>query len=120
MREWALLPWFRERGEHLISPDDLAAAVKLLPYGKVFRVAGRDGDFVVLNYGATSIRAAAAAITPITADVRAPGTSVVLMNDKPAEVLEVHLHHERREPMYVLRVGGKKRTKRYWNSDFAP
>jgi hypothetical protein len=116
--DWALLPWHRDSGAQLLHDADVSTAVKLLPYGKVFCVTGRDGAFVVLNYGTVSLRAVPTAIVPIAADVRAIGESVRLKNGEHAEVREVLWHHLRAEPMYLLRVAGKKKSKRSWNSDF--
>jgi hypothetical protein len=115
---WGLYPWFEEQGVDLIHPDDLAAVKALMLYGKVFRLLGEHEGFVRLGYGKAEFRVRPSLFKEISAEVHAIGETVVLKDGRIGEVIGVQWHHQRSEPMYQLRLEGKKRSNRYWNSDF--
>jgi hypothetical protein len=48
--------WWPERGEEAFHPEDRAAAHGLIPSDRVWRRAGRQGPYIVLEYGATQLR----------------------------------------------------------------
>ncbi len=116
---WGLYPWFEEHGTDLIHPDDLDAVRKLMPNGKVFQVVGEEGGFLRLRYGEIEFRCQPTLFKPVAASVRGIGESVTLTDGRSAEVIDVQWHHQRAEPMYQLRVEGKKKSNRYWGSDLA-
>ncbi len=116
---WGLFPWFEEQGRDLIHPDDVATVRTLLPAGKVFRVLGEEDGFVRLRYGETEFRGRLPLFREISAEIHEIGGAVRLEDGQIGEVLEVNWHHQRAEPMYQIRLGGKAKSKRYWNSDFA-
>lgn len=49
-------PWWPEDGDSWVHPEDVATARSMIPSPRVWRRDGREGDFVVMRYGATSIR----------------------------------------------------------------
>jgi hypothetical protein len=118
--QWGLYPWFEEHGPQLIHPDDLALVRALVPNGKVFRVIGIEDDFVRLSYGETEFRARPSLFKAVDGEVHGIGESVILKDGYVGEIIGVQWHHQRGEPMYQLRVDGKRKSNRYWNSDFAP
>ena len=116
---WGLCPWFEEQGANLIHADDLAAVRALTPNGKVFRLVGEEDGLLRLRYGDAEFRAHPSLFTPVVGPVHAVGEALALTDGRVGEVVGVHWHHERAEPMYQLRLEGKRTSKRYWNADFA-
>lgn len=114
---WGLYPWFEERGEELIHPDDLETIRTLRPNGKVFHVTDAEDPFLRFVYGDISFRALPSLLCEIDVDVHGIGERVTLADGRVGEVVGVHWHAQRAEPMYQLRVAGKSKSKRYWNSD---
>lgn len=115
---WGLYPWFEECGTHLIHPEDLAVVRTLVPGGKIFRVMGEDEKFIWLSYGEIEFRALPSLFKEILGKVHGIGESIVLKDGRKGEVIGMQWHHQRAEPMYQLRVDGKKKSNRYWNEDF--
>ena len=117
---WGLYPWFEERGANLIHPDDLTAVRALVPSGKVFRIAGDENEFIRLSYGNKEFRALPSLFQEVLFSIREIGETVTLKDGRKAEVIGINWHHQRGEPMYQVRIDGKNRSNRYWNSDFDP
>ena len=115
---WGLYPWFEEYGEEMLHPDDVHIMRKLMPNGKIFRLAGNEGAFVRLQYGEIEVRVQPSLFKPVDAKVRAIGQTVTLKDGRSGEVVGIQWHYQRSEPMYQLRVDGKKKSNRYWESDF--
>ena len=114
---WGLYQWYEEHGAELIHPDDLETVRKLVPGNRVFRVAGEKAGFLYFRYGEIEFRGRPRLLERIKAQVREVGDTVTLTDGRSAQVMDVRWHFQRAEPMYQLRVEGKKRSKRYWNSD---
>ncbi|MEM1272939.1 MAG: hypothetical protein AAGF88_03930 [Pseudomonadota bacterium] len=118
---YVLFPWFEEHGERHIHPDDLEYVRSAHPYGRVFGYAGRDGKYSVLQFGDRTIRVLPKLLQNVPSsrfDFFDVGEDVVLVKDEqPATVLSVMWHFEKNEPIYQLRVNGKKKSKRYWQAD---
>lgn len=115
---WGLYPWFEEHGANMIHPEDLLLVRAITPSGKVFQKTGEDGDFIRLRYGTVEFRAKPSLFCLVDATIHGIGTTVSLEDGGRGEVTGIHWHHQRSEPMYELRVEGKKTSRRYWNSDF--
>lgn len=114
---WGWCSWSESRGTDLVPSDDLAAVRALQPGGKVLRLLGDEAGFVRLGYGAVTVRMRPSLFHVVDVLVHEPGDALVLADGRGAEVLDVHWHHQRAEPMYRLRVAGKVRSRRYWNAD---
>ena len=54
--KYGYFPWWPEEGDDRFHPDDLAAARALIPSGRIFRRAGRDGDYQLMHYGEVTLR----------------------------------------------------------------
>lgn len=117
--EWGLCPWFEEDGTELVHPGDVEVVRALQPYGKLMQVVGRSDRYVRLRYGATEFRIQPTMFSPVPVRPRSFGEHVRLRNGETGEVVEIRWHHQRAAPMYQLVIQGKKRSKRYWESDFA-
>ncbi|MBL8892391.1 MAG: hypothetical protein JNL67_20615 [Planctomycetaceae bacterium] len=118
---WGLYPWFPEHGETMIHPEDVVTVKSLMPSGKVFQVVGEDGDYLVLSYGELSFRAKPELFRSVERPHKQIGDTVEVVSkgeQQSAKVVEIHWHHQKNEPFYVLTINGKKSSKRYWNADF--
>lgn len=115
---WGLYPWFEEHGTDLIHPEDLATVRALMPNGKVFRVMGEDEGFIRLSYGDIEFRARPSLFKELAGEVHGIGEAITLTDGRTGEVIGIQWHHQRAEPMYQLSIEGKKKSNRYWNSDF--
>jgi hypothetical protein len=116
---WGLLVWFAEHGTERIHPEDRGVVIAFHPSGKLFRASGEDRDWLRLQYGHITLRVHSSLFHPVDATVRDIGGRVTLIDGRVAEVIGIMWHHLRAEPMYQLSFGGKRKSKRYWNSDFA-
>lgn len=116
---WGLYPWFEEHGTGLIHPQDLSAVRALLPNGKVFRLVAEEDGFLRLRYGEAEFRARPPLSRPVVGHIRGVAEAITLWDGRAGQVIGVQWHHQRDEPMYQLRLEGKKKSKRYWNADFA-
>jgi hypothetical protein len=54
--KYGYFPWWPEDGDEWIHPADVAAARAMIPSGRVFRRDGNDGDYVLMHYGAVTLR----------------------------------------------------------------
>jgi len=114
---FGIYPWFPGDDEALIAEADVGAFRDLLPNGKVFYCAGIEGDRLVLKYGEKVFRVSPILFREVKTVVRAVGSTVRLADGSLATVADVMWHFARGEPMYLLILSGKKKSRRYWNSD---
>lgn len=118
MSDWGLYPWFEERA--LIHPDDLALVQVLQPYGLVLEIVERCEDFVRLRYGDWEFRGHPSLLRPLDISPKRIGDRVVIQGRRSGEVVNVRWHYAQHLPFYELRISGKRKSKRYWDSDFRP
>lgn len=114
---WVIAPWFQGKNLEAVHVDDRELALSKPLAGPVFEVVGRDGRFAILDYDGGHLRVLAYALKPISKRVIRPGTKVSLADGRRGNVRYVGWHSKRDEPMYLLNLEGKKKSKRYWNSD---
>lgn len=120
MDTWGLYPWFEEQGEDCIHADDRAAFRALGAYGKVF-VCEAANEYLVLRYGDHSYRVRPSLFQPVLAPAFGFGDRVrTVEKGREGTVQDIQWHHARREPMFFLRVDGKRLGRRYWTTDLQP
>lgn len=118
-RKWALYSWLPGSDDHFIYPDDLKIASSILPYGKVLRVVGSDGPYLVMEYGASRFRGRGDLARWIDAPEFWIGDHVKIADKgEVGIVVDVGWHHKNRRPMYFLLVDGKRRGRRYDEQEF--
>ena len=116
---WGLYQWFEEHGTDLIHPEDLPGFRALIPNGKIFECVGRDEEYLTLRYGDMEFRVRPSLFKIVARPSRRFGEEVHLSNGKRGIVTDIQWHFQRAEAMYHLMFDGKKRSRRYWESDFA-
>ncbi|WP_224242912.1 DUF6960 family protein [Hyalangium gracile] len=116
--EWGIYAW-SSRDQRLVHPDDFDALDRLIPYGKLLRVAGVDGQYCVLEYGEKVFRVDPQRFMPKPAPRFRIGQSVATRgaDEKHGVVVDVFWHFNRGEPYYFVRFGNKVSSKRYWGED---
>jgi hypothetical protein len=116
---WGHYPWFEEHGPKLIHPEDLESFRALFPYGKVFECVAADAGQITLSHGGKSYRVGPELFRPLPIPLRRVGDEVLLKEgNRRGVVVEQAWHHQKNQAMYFLRIDGKKKSKRYWESDF--
>lgn len=116
----ALYPWFIEHGARRVHPADLQRFTELIPSGKVFGVQAGAGEWVELRYGVESFRVDPALLQRVAAPAFAIGQSVSFhRNEGPQTgvVRGIFWHYEENRPFYILTVGGKKKSRRFWEAE---
>lgn len=115
---WGLYPWFEEHGPSFVHHDDLDEFRRLSPYGKIFKLIGRDGTFIIISYGNSSFRVLPDLFQKVP-DIAFPiGSKVTIRNKKvEATVDSIQWHHGAAKPVYYLRRDGKLDSRRYSAED---
>ena len=117
---WGLYPWFLEHGQDKVHPQDLDGFQALGPagpYGLVFQVADDVPPYVVLEYGAQRFRVMPELLREVEAPRFRIGDPVLVPGGALAVVREIHWHHKRGEPFFLLMVEDRRKSKRYWTSE---
>lgn len=121
---YALFPWFSDNGSHHFYPDDLSAAIALKPFSKLFVVAGRKGNHVALDCGASRQRVRPELVQEVTVNAarffRIGEPVTVRKTGQTALIRSMTWHHKRREMMVGLEIEGKASSRRFWLRDLVP
>jgi hypothetical protein len=115
---WVLFPWFDEHGASHIHPEDIDR-FKNLPLGpKVFGVLGTLDDFTEIAYGSEVFRVKSSLLRPVPAPSFFIGQKVRVPGKNEEAVVERILWHDKEDsPFFIVRVGGKLKSKQYWAED---
>jgi hypothetical protein len=109
----------RNPAPRLVHSEDLAAFRSLSPYGRVFECVAETSRYVTLSCGGKKFRVSPELFRPVPAPRWRVGQDVVLKGDgRSATIVEMAWHHQREQAMYFLLLEGKKKSRRYWESDF--
>jgi hypothetical protein len=118
---WVLYPWFQEHGASLIHPEDLERLEQLGPYGTVWKRLGTDGEYTVLTARHQTVRVRPDLIVEVPALAFDYGQEVRLIaKDLTGVVEEIGWHHKHSRPFYLLSIGGKRHSRRYWDDELQP
>lgn len=118
---WVLYPWFEEDGPGLIHPSDFDSFRRQKPYGAIFKKCENDGIYTVISRGASRFRVLPELITEIPLSLSRNydiGHQVKLKNNTTGEIADVRWHYKLKKPMFLLRINGKRKSKRYFPEDF--
>lgn len=119
--QWVLYPWFQEHGAQLIHPDDLERLKTLGAYGTVFKQLGTDGQYTVLSAKRQTVRVLPDLIVKVPRPAFDYGQQVrVAGQDRIGVVEEIGWHHKLSRPFFLLAIGGKRQSRRYWDDELTP
>ena len=120
-RQNAIYPWFEEHGSGLIHGEDLSRFKSLMPYGKVFEIEGVFDGYVRLRYGDNTYRVKPDLLKEVPQIKYRVGDKVeIRVNSEIAEIIDVMWHQKKARPFFHVTINGKKKSNRYWESDFIP
>jgi O-acetyl-ADP-ribose deacetylase (regulator of RNase III) len=115
---WVLFPWFGGDRSDDVHPEDLQATRELMPYCKPFYAKALEGDYIRIARGSSEIRVRAERLEPIPGEPHRLGEQVRLHDGRDAVIVDALWHYKRSAPFYHVRLEGKRKSKRYWDSDF--
>jgi hypothetical protein len=119
---WGLYNWLRTDGEQYIHPNDLERFSKYQGTCYLFQCIDVETLYITLKLKNETFKVTPEFYKPLPSPKYVSGDKVKLMN-KPDDiaVIQYHMwHYDRNEPMYFISLNDKKKTKRYWESDFIP
>jgi len=139
---WGLYHGSVERGQRHVHPDDYEAFSELHPYGLLFQLVGRDGEYSLLRYRDKTYR--------VLPELFVPATSMFsriqrllprwlrprMLSVRPhrdfgelvqvwhrgelitAPICDIKWHFKRSHPYYLLTIDGKPYRRWYFDEDF--
>ncbi|MDE5891785.1 MAG: hypothetical protein K2H45_02555 [Acetatifactor sp.] len=118
--EWGVYPWFPERGAEYIHAEDLEAFEKEASNCKVFACVG-EGEYITLRYNNKCYRTRKQLFKPVPAPKYTFGQRVsIRKNGQEVTVTDIMWHYDRKEHYYLVTVGNRKKSKRYFEEELAP
>jgi len=118
--KWGTYPWFLEHGIDQIHPDDLEKFKKKANNCKVYECVDEDAQFITIKYGNTLFKVKDSLFKSVPEPKFQIGQMLKLQGKSDSEIIvtDIMWHYEKKEHYYLLTVNGKKKTKRYFESEF--
>ena len=118
---WGLYPLLVP-GDPLVHPDDADRLVTLMTHGRVFQCAGEVDGWLRLRCGAVAGRVRPDRYHPVPAPAFQPGDPVREREGarRAGVVTTIWWHSIRARPMFFISVGGRERTRRYFDDELEP
>ena len=114
--KWGLYPWFRERGEKFIHPEDLAAFQREVNNCKVYECV-EAGEYMTLRYGENCYRVMDQLFHPVPAPKFSFGQKVkILKSGEEVVITDIMWHFDRQQHYYFV-ASRKRKSKRYYESE---
>ena len=115
---WVVCQYFSEDRYDEVCPDDLEKFLQLFPYQKAFQCVGEDDKFIYLKQENNVYRVKDSLVKAIEEPKFKIGETVML-SDKNEEAIVVSIgwHYKFAEPIYIVKVNGKIKRKRYFTGD---
>jgi len=119
---WGLYKWFKEDGEHLIFPSDLERFMKFQAKSILFYCIDEDDQYITIKYKDETFRVKPELYKQVPTPKFKYGDKVKMIENPEIEAIidNILWHYDRNEPMYFIVVNGKRKSKRYWETDFIP
>lgn len=116
-----LFPWFPERGQGLVHPDDFETLTALQPYGRVFDVSRLENEMIQLTYGSLTFRVKPDFLKWVSRPKFGIGEEVVRRKDGVrVQISEILWHSKERRAFFFVSANGKRDRRRFWDSELAP
>ena len=117
--KWGTYPWFIEHGLDKIHTDDLDGFKKEANNCKVFECVNEDTQFITLKYGEKFFRVKSDIFKNVPMPKFHIGQKVSIINNSGADVVisDIMWHYDKKEHYYFITVNGKKKTKRYFETE---
>lgn len=115
---WGLYPWFNEEGEHMIHPDDIELLIRIKPYGKVFKCIAINDEYITIMYSDYKFRVKRELFNKVDSPLFTFEEKVMVKDKEICGIIaEINWHHGKNEIFYLIKVEGKKKSKRYFSCD---
>ncbi|MEZ6046653.1 MAG: hypothetical protein R3C11_13980 [Planctomycetaceae bacterium] len=119
---WGLVTWFPEQAPSGCHPDDIEITTELSPYCKVFELVSKNEDYLTVRYQETHIRISPECFKRINAPGKSFGSLVSIKSSNGSihsgTITDIIWHWKNNEPFFLLTIDGKRKSKRYYESDF--
>lgn len=101
----------------MIHPDDLDAFKQECNNCKVFECID-EGEYITLKYNNNCYRVLKSLFQAVPAPKYIFGDKVKIKGNEEAVITDIMWHYVKKEHYYFLSVGNKKKSRRYFDSDF--
>lgn len=115
--KWGTYPWVIEHGENLIHPDDVEAFKQGANSSKIFECIA-EGDYLTLKYNNNYYRVKDKLFKTVPTPKYNFSDIVKIKENKEAIIVDIMWHYNRHEHYYLVSVGNKKKSRRYFESEF--
>lgn len=116
--KWGTYPWFVEHGIELIHPDDFEAFKQEANSSKVFECIGEE-DYITIKYNNNCYRVMDKLFKSVPAPKYHFGEIVKIKgNEDKTIITDIMWHYNKQEHYYLVSVRNKKKSRRYWESEF--
>lgn len=103
-----------------VHPEDVEKFKKTFSIRGIVRLMGEEGDYIKINYRGDIFRIKPELLYEIAKPRFSVGEKVVVESQgerKQAVILDNEWHFKQKEHFYFVSVNGKKRTRRYFESE---
>lgn len=115
--KWGTYHWFIEHGINLIHPDDIENFKKEVNNSKVFECVAQ-GEYLTLKYNNNYYRVREKLFKPVPIPKFDFGQKVKIKDkNEIAIITDIMWHFGNTEHFYFVTVNGKKKSKRYFESE---
>ena len=116
---WGLYPWFESHDIDKVHPDDLGKIKEEQSNTKVYECIDEDDQYITIRYGDKTFRVKDVSFKQVPAPKFDFGEEVKLVSkDEVGIILDILWHFDKEEHYYFIMVDGKRKSKRYFESDF--
>ena len=117
--KWGTYQWFLEHGIDEIHPEDLESFKNEAHNCKIFQCVKEDEQYITLKYRENFYRVKNDLFKEVTKPEFDFGEIITLSNNQKHEavITDIMWHYDKKEPYYFIKEGGKKRSKRYYETE---
>ena len=116
--KWAIYPWFVEAGIELIHPEDLEAFKQVTNSSKVYEVMA-ESEYITLRYRNNCYRVRKKLLRFVPTPKY--GFEEIVKTKKNLEdavITDIMWHYDKQEHYYFISVNNRKKSKRYFETEF--
>ncbi len=116
---WVLFPWFPEKGERHVAPEDRQRMEQLRPYCKLFHCRAWAGPYVELDWDGLIFRVTPRLLKRVPEPTHGFGTVVTLADDpsRSGKIREIYWHFKKRREFYKIEERRRLKSRRYWSDE---
>lgn len=116
--KWGIYPWVIEHGADMIHPTDLEAFKQEVNSSKVYECI-EVSDYITLRYNNNCYRVRDKLFKIVPVPKYDFGEIVkIKKNEEEAIITDIMWHYGKQEHYYLIAIRGKKKSKRYSETEF--